>query len=174
LLPPARTSAQATQKLFWKIKRKMSIKWFGHAAFSITSASKEVVLIDPWLNNPKAPADSVDSLKDSNIVAILLSHSHFDHVGDTLDLLRAHPKAKVYGELAKPKKHIFLCTLTGMATTIAIHELSLWLKDNGIGDDQVVGLNKVSDSERVFEIELLLLCISTPSQSLCFSTSNMY
>ena len=28
------------------------LKWFGHAAFSITTPNGKVLLIDPWLSNP--------------------------------------------------------------------------------------------------------------------------
>src|ERR1043166_4861730 len=31
------------------------IKWFGHAAFSITTPGGKVLLIDPWLSNPSNP-----------------------------------------------------------------------------------------------------------------------
>jgi hypothetical protein len=40
------------------------IKWFEHAAFSITTLKGKVLLIDPWLTNPSNPEakDWKDSL----------------------------------------------------------------------------------------------------------------
>jgi L-ascorbate metabolism protein UlaG (beta-lactamase superfamily) len=35
--------------------QETKIKWFGHAAFSITTPKGKVLLIDPWLNNPLNP-----------------------------------------------------------------------------------------------------------------------
>lgn len=31
------------------------VRWFGHAAFSITTPGGKVLLIDPWLGNPTNP-----------------------------------------------------------------------------------------------------------------------
>lgn len=35
--------------------QETKIKWFGHAAFSITTPGGKVLLIDPWLRNPSNP-----------------------------------------------------------------------------------------------------------------------
>ena len=35
--------------------QETKVKWFGHAAFSITTPNGKVLLIDPWLNNPSNP-----------------------------------------------------------------------------------------------------------------------
>src|SRR5262245_45847793 len=32
--------------------QETKLKWFGHAAFSITTPNGKVLLIDPWLSNP--------------------------------------------------------------------------------------------------------------------------
>jgi L-ascorbate metabolism protein UlaG (beta-lactamase superfamily) len=58
----------------------MDITYLGHSAFSLTDGDI-TVLIDPFLTgNPKASttADAVDA------DAILLTHGHADHFGDTL------------------------------------------------------------------------------------------
>ena len=35
--------------------QETKLKWFGHAAFSITTPNGKVLLIDPWLGNPTNP-----------------------------------------------------------------------------------------------------------------------
>ncbi len=63
------------------------LTWLGHAAFHVVTPEGKVVLIDPWLDNPKCP----DHLKSFERVDwILVTHGHFDHLGNTLDLARKH------------------------------------------------------------------------------------
>src|SRR5712691_2818629 len=62
----------------------MDIRYLGHAAFELTDGST-TVLIYPFLTgNPKA-AVSADEL---NAHAILLTHGHADHIGDTVDIAK--------------------------------------------------------------------------------------
>ena len=48
---------------------KYSIKWLGHAAFQITTNDERVVLIDPWLSNPKGVI-GINDLKRVDVVLI--------------------------------------------------------------------------------------------------------
>ena len=71
--------------------QETKIKWFGHAAFSITTPKGKVLLIDPWLNNPSNPEvkngkDPLASL--SKVDYILLTHGHRDHVGDAVEIAK--------------------------------------------------------------------------------------
>ncbi len=94
----------------------VAITWLGHAAFSITTPEGKVVLIDPFLaGNPACP----DDLKNpATVDAILVTHGHGDHLGDTVPLaLRTKPQAVV--------------------TTA---DISRWLEQQGVAN--VVGMNK--------------------------------
>ncbi len=63
----------------------MEIRWLGHSAFEIKIGGKTLIT-DPFLSgNPKAGA-TVDQI--TNLDYILVSHGHFDHVGDTVEICK--------------------------------------------------------------------------------------
>jgi L-ascorbate metabolism protein UlaG (beta-lactamase superfamily) len=62
----------------------MDIRFLGHAAFALESDGK-TILVDPFLTgNPKAAASADDIAAD----AILLTHGHGDHIGDTVAIAK--------------------------------------------------------------------------------------
>ncbi len=99
--------------------RGTRLTWYGHAAFSIRSPSGLRVLVDPWLENPKAPPGARDQVIQEGVDVILLTHGHSDHVGNTVEIAKA----------------------TG-AKVVAIYELMLFLARQGVPEEQLVGMNK--------------------------------
>ncbi len=69
-----------------KVETPVTITWLGHAAFKLESGGK-TVLIDPWIKgNPQCPI-KVEDIAAADL--ILVTHDHFDHVGDTIAIARA-------------------------------------------------------------------------------------
>jgi L-ascorbate metabolism protein UlaG (beta-lactamase superfamily) len=68
--------------------QETKLQWFGHAAFSITTPRGKVLLIDPWLSNPRNPdaQKAVASLQKADY--ILITHGHRDHVGDAVEIAK--------------------------------------------------------------------------------------
>src|ERR1700692_800848 len=65
----------------------MQITWYGHSAFRL-DFSGHAVLIDPFFTgNPAFVSDKAAAIK--GVSQIVLTHGHFDHVGDTLDISAA-------------------------------------------------------------------------------------
>lgn len=99
---------------------QVKLTWLGHSTFILETATGTRVLIDPWvMNNPSCP----DELKDPGpLDAMLITHAHFDHIGDAVEL---------------GKK-------TG-APIVAIAETGTWLGSKGL--EEVVGINKGGTTE---------------------------
>lgn len=88
----------------------MKLTWFGHACFLLEGSRR--VLIDPFITgNPLAPVKASEIKAD----AILVTHGHGDHLGDTV-------------EIAKRNNAVVVC----------IHELSRILLKR---DVEVMGMN---------------------------------
>jgi len=71
--------------------RSTTLTWHGHAAFEVTTPKGKIILIDPWLQNPlnplvKAKQNPIDHLAKADY--ILITHGHFDHVGDAVAIAK--------------------------------------------------------------------------------------
>ena len=65
----------------------MRVTWMGHGSFRIEAAG-QVLLLDPWVDgNPVFPVDQTDAAIEG-ATAILLTHGHFDHTKDCVDIAK--------------------------------------------------------------------------------------
>ena len=105
------------------------ITYLGHSAFSLTTPSGQVALIDPWvITNPWCP----EELKSMpRLDAIFLTHAHTDHLGDLLALARQH----------RPK-------------IVAIFETCLWIESKGFEQETCPMGKGGSQKIRDFEITM--------------------
>src|ERR1700731_4267360 len=89
--------------------RGNKLTWLGHATFRITMPNGRVILVDPWvLSNPMTPASEK---KLDRIDVMLITHGHFDHIADAIEL------AKQF----KPQ-------------VVAIPETCKWLESKGVAN----------------------------------------
>ncbi len=62
------------------------LTWYGHAAFRLATPSGKVLLIDPWLTNPANKNGKEDLARLDKADLILITHGHFDHVGNAVEI----------------------------------------------------------------------------------------
>jgi L-ascorbate metabolism protein UlaG (beta-lactamase superfamily) len=67
---------------------KTQLTYFGHSGFKLTTPSGNVILIDPWLKNPLLKKGEEMLKKMDRADVICLTHAHFDHVGDAVEIAK--------------------------------------------------------------------------------------
>jgi len=63
-----------------------TIKYLGHAGFQIVTKNEKVIIIDPWLTGNPSAACQVEEIVKADMV--LVTHDHFDHIGDVGRILK--------------------------------------------------------------------------------------
>lgn len=63
----------------------MEIKFLGHAGFLINTEEGKKIAIDPFLTNNPVAVSKVEELK---VDLVVVSHGHFDHLGDAITLAK--------------------------------------------------------------------------------------
>lgn len=64
------------------------LTWLGHAAFKLQTPKGRVLYIDPWLSNPANPEGKRALADVKRADLILITHGHFDHVGEAAEIAR--------------------------------------------------------------------------------------
>ncbi|HEV2615061.1 MAG TPA: metal-dependent hydrolase [Candidatus Acidoferrales bacterium] len=109
--------------------RGNKLTWLGHATFKITTPSGKVIVVDPWVSgNPACPKAMQ---KFDRLDTLLITHGHFDHIADAVEL----------GKKFKPQ-------------IVAIHETGKWLESKGVKN--TLGMNK-GGTQKVGEIEVTMV-----------------
>jgi L-ascorbate metabolism protein UlaG (beta-lactamase superfamily) len=94
----------------------VQVTWLGHGTFKLRSPNGKTFLVDPWIEgNPTFPAEQKQIGK---LDAMLLTHAHFDHVGDAVSVAQQSQPEQV----------------------VAILELAAWLEGKGV--QNTIGMNK--------------------------------
>ncbi len=67
-----------------KLPNDLKITWLGHSTFLFQTGDGKRLLVDPWvMGNPACP----DDLKDPGpLDGMLITHAHFDHIGDAVEI----------------------------------------------------------------------------------------
>lgn len=73
------------------------VTWLGHATFLVATAGGTTILIDPFITANPAIPDSLKDLQRYGPTAIVVTHSHSDHVSDAKAIALA-TGAPVIGE----------------------------------------------------------------------------
>jgi len=103
-----------------KLNKETEFTYMGHSTFKIKSPGGKTLIIDPWvMNNPACP-EELKEVDQMDIMAI--THAHFDHIGDAVELGKKHqPKA------------------------VGIFETCVWLNSKGI--ENIAPMNKGGTQE---------------------------
>ena len=67
---------------------RTQLLWYGQSAFKLTTPSGKVLLIDPFITNPANPNGKADLAKLNKVDLILVTHGHFDHVGNAVEIAK--------------------------------------------------------------------------------------
>ena len=70
-------------------REPFQVTWLGHAAFEVRSSGGTRILIDPFLKQNGRTPEEFKNLSRYKPNVILVTHSHFDHSADVLEIAKA-------------------------------------------------------------------------------------
>ncbi len=103
--------------------------WLGHSTFKLATPGGKVVIIDPWVDGNPACPEHLKKIDQLDIM--LLTHGHFDHIGDAVALAKKH----------SPK-------------VVGIFELCHWMESKGVKN--CMPMNK-GGSQQVDELRVTMV-----------------
>jgi L-ascorbate metabolism protein UlaG (beta-lactamase superfamily) len=96
--------------------KEVDIQYVGHSTYILDDKAGTRILIDPWLTNNPACPEKLQEPKD--IDYILITHGHFDHIGDLFSAIELNKNAKIITSL----------------------EISSWLNAKGVSNTLPMGI----------------------------------
>lgn len=103
--------------------------WFGHACFRIATSNGKVIFIDPWISSNPACPDSLKKVDKADV--LLITHAHFDHIADAVDLAKKH----------QPQ-------------VVGIYETCAWLESKGVQNAR--GMN-IGGTQKIGDLEITMV-----------------
>lgn len=95
------------------LDRDVAFTWLGHGTWLVDTPGGKRLLLDAWVkNNPACPEQYTD-LDRVDLIAV--SHAHFDHIGDAVEIGLKH-----------------------QPTVICIFEMGTWLQGKGLKNLQAI------------------------------------
>src|ERR1700681_2785169 len=99
------------------LNAEVSFTWIGHGSWKPRSAKGKEIYIDPWvMHNPVAP-EALKKVDKCDLM--LITHGHFDHVYDAVEIAKA----------TRPK-------------IVTNFEIGAWLGSKGIEGETIIGANQ--------------------------------
>jgi len=89
------------------LNKDTEFTYLGHSTFRIKSPGGKTIIIDPWVHNNPACPENLKNVDELDIM--VLTHAHFDHIGDAVPLGQKH----------SPK-------------VVGIFETCVWLENRGL------------------------------------------
>lgn len=99
------------------LNAEVSFTWIGHGTWKARSVKGKEILIDPWvMGNPAAP-ETLKTIDKCDVM--LITHGHFDHIHDALEIARR----------TRP-------------TIVCNNEIGVWLGSKGLPGDKLLAASQ--------------------------------
>lgn len=139
------------------IHKGVEIKYLGHSTFLFRSVAGSNVLVDPWVKeNPSCP---VEEKNISSLDLMLITHGHFDHVSDAVELAEQHaPQVACIFELGQwlESKGVVNIAAMNKGGSILYKDIGVTMVDarhssGFVEDDQIVYMGEAAGFVIEFE-----------------------